>query len=283
VTIAHSLRAACVSVALALVLAGGSAGARAAEEIFRIGIAPHTSPRVIVEQYQPVRAAIEQAVGGPAEVITAPDFTEFARRALAGQYDLVITTAHQAELLRADAGYLPLVTYSADFRAVVVVSATFPWHGPKSLDATTVIGLNPSSLVTLWDQHWLKSNGVVVRETRYVSAADSMAQLLLTGEGAAGFMSLANVQKLAPDVQAQLRVVAQSPAIPGRVYMLSPASAPRLDAIRATLAAFAQSPAGQRYFAENKLDGYRPIHAAELKTMESFADEVRAILRDAPR
>ena len=263
----------------ALALWTAAAVPSAAADSFRIGVAPHTSARVIIAQYQPVRAALEAALGDPVEVITAPDFTEFARRAVAGEYDLAITTAHQAELLRADAGYLPLLTYTADLRSVVVVPAASPACGTKALEGAVVLGLDPSSLVTLWGQHWLGNVRATPRQIRYVSAADSVAQLLLAGEAQAGFMSLANFHKLAPDVQAQLRLDVQSDPIPGRVYMLNDRQAARQETIGAALLRFGASPEGKRYFDENKLDGYRPISVAELKGMAPFADEVRRILK----
>ena len=95
-----------------------------ADDAFRIGVAPHTSARVIAAQYQPVRAAVQEAVGTRTDIVTAPDFNVFIREAAARKYDLVITTGHQAALLRQDAGYLPLVTYQADFTAKAVVKMT---------------------------------------------------------------------------------------------------------------------------------------------------------------
>lgn len=88
---------------------------------FRIGVAPHSSARVILEMYQPLRLYLEQALGSPVEIVTAPDFTEFARRAVAQQYDIAITTGHQARLLQSDAAYRPLLTYQSDFKAVALV------------------------------------------------------------------------------------------------------------------------------------------------------------------
>jgi phosphonate transport system substrate-binding protein len=82
-----------------------------AQESFILGVAPHTSARVILEMYQPLRLHLEKSLGNPVEVVTAPDFNEFARRALAQEYDLAITTGHQARLLQTDANYLPLLTY----------------------------------------------------------------------------------------------------------------------------------------------------------------------------
>jgi phosphonate transport system substrate-binding protein len=269
-----------VSTFVVAMAASLSARAQTPAEPFQIGIAPHTSARVIIEQYQPVRAALAQALGSPVEIVTAPDFTEFARRAVAQDYDMVVTTGHQAELLRADAGYLPLVTYRADFRAVLVVDRTSHMKKPEALNGTVVLGLNPSSLVTLWGLHWLRDKHVTPRQTRFVSAADSVAQLILTGEAAGGFMSLANFQKLPPEAQERLRIQESSQPMAGRVYMLNGRQAAAHGKVMAALKAFAATAEGRRYFDENKLEGYRNIGADELRTMAPFADEVRLNLKE---
>jgi len=249
---------------------------------FRIGIAPHTSARVIIEQYQPVRRAMEAAIGQPVEIITAPDFTAFAKRALEQDYDIVVTTGHQAQLLKSDAGYRPLLTYTADFRAVVVTAAGSGRDTAESLRGATVLGLNPSSLVTLWGQHWLTNKAVPDVQIRYVSAADSVAQLVLSGEAAAGFMSLANRHKLPPEVQAKLTTIAESPAMAGRVYLLNARKAALFDKIHDALLAFGVTTEGKAYFDTNALDGYREISDAELAAMEPLADEVRRVLKAKP-
>ena len=183
-----------------LALAAGAAPAP-----FRIGVAPHSSARVIIEMYQPLRLYLEQVLQRPVEIVTAPDFTEFARRGMAQDYDIAITTGHQARLLQTDARYLPLLTYQADFKAVALVAADSRYREPKDLASSTVIGLSASSLVTLWGQHWLLRNSVANATLRYVSASDSVGQLLLKGEGSAGFMSLANFQNQQTGYQAALR------------------------------------------------------------------------------
>lgn len=253
--------------------------ARAEEQALRIGIAPHTSARVIVEQYQPVRRAVEQALGRPVEIVTAPDFTAFARRALDQDYDVAVTTGHQAQLLRKDAGYLPLLTYKADFRAVVVTAAKGPYRTAESLAGTTVLGLSPSSLVTLWGQRWLADRTTPDIQIRYVSAADSVAQLILAGDASAGFMSLANLAKLSPEVQAQLATIAESPPMAGRAYMLNGKRAALLEPLRKALLAFGATNEGKTYFDSNQLGGYRPVTDAELEAMEPMAEEVRRVLK----
>lgn len=248
--------------------------------LFRIGVAPHTSSRVIIEMYQPLRQHLQKTLGTPVAIVTAPDFTEFARRALNQEYELVITTGHQAELLRADARYRPLLTYQATFRAVVVVAAGSRAKSARELAGSAVAGLSPSSLVTLWGLRWMNEHGAAGVTVRYVSAADSVAQLLLNGDVSAGTMSLANYQGLAPEVRARLRMLTDSPAMVGRVYLLSQAAdAARAAAIETALWSFAETPAGVDYFARYKLEGYRPLRSGELDAMAPYAAEVREQLK----
>jgi len=261
--------------ALALLVAAGFSQA----DSFKIGVAPHTSARVIVAQYQPLRLFLEAVLGMPVEIVTAPDFTEYARRAMNQEYDLAITTGHHARMLQADARYLPLLTYQADFKAIAVVAGNSPARVAKDLKGGTVLGLSTTSLVTLWGLHWLKDAGVKDVNIRYVSAADSVAQLILSGEAVAGFMSTANFSKLVPDVQARLRVLDESEAMAGRVYLLNNREAARQAGVDKALWAFAESVEGKRYFESNKLDGYRKLRPQELEKMERYADEVRKVLR----
>jgi phosphonate transport system substrate-binding protein len=228
--------------------------------------------------YQPLRLQLEKALGMPVEVVTAPDFTEFARRMVHQDYDIAITTGHQARLAQTDAQYTPLVTYSADFRAVALVAESSPYKTVKDLKGKPVLGLSPTSLVTLWGQHWLKQNGS--RETlRYVSASDSVARLILAGEAAAGFTSLANYQNLSRDMQTQLRFLVISDSLAGRVYMLNKHHLAQKDKIDAALWAFADSVEGKTYFEKYKLEGYRKLKAKELELMDPYAREVRQTLQ----
>ncbi|MEI6314880.1 MAG: phosphate/phosphite/phosphonate ABC transporter substrate-binding protein [Syntrophus sp. (in: bacteria)] len=266
-------------ICIALILLLG-AGAAQAQEAFVIGVAPHSSARVILEMYQPLRLYLEKALGTPVEVVTAPDFNKFAKRGLEQAYDIAITTSHQARLFQTDARYIPLLTYKADFKAVALVAAKGPIRKPIDLKGKKILGLSPSSQVTLWGQHWLADHGVSPVSIQYVSASDSVAQLVSSGEAAAGFTSLANFQKLAPNMQKQLRILDQSKSMPGRVYVLNSKRSAEKKKIEAALWGFAGTPAGRQYFEANKLEGYRKLRPRELNAMDVYAAEVRKVLHD---
>ena len=276
-----SLRRGFFRLVLGALLAATLTGARAGEQAtFVIGVAPHTSARVILEMYQPLRRHLESALKQPVEIQTAPDFTEFARRAINHDYDLAITTGHQARFFQTDAGYLPLLTYAADFKAVALVARQGPIRNPADLQGTVVLGLSPTSLVTLWGQHWLKKQNIGDVTLRYVSAADSVSRQVLSGEASAAFTSLANYQKLPADQQEQLRILVESEAMAGRVYMLDKRWSNRQKQIDQALWAFAASPEGKNYFAQNKLDGYRKLRPRELEAMDPYTAETRQLVRD---
>jgi phosphonate transport system substrate-binding protein len=263
---------------LTLGLAYCGAAQPQAAAAFRLGVAPHTSARLILEMYQPLRLQMQEALAMPVEVVTAPDFTEFARRMINQEYDIAITTGHQARLAQTDAGYLPLTTYSADFRAVAVVAGKSPYKAARDLKGRSILGLSSTSLVTLWGQHWLRQNGNT-DPVRYVSASDSVARLVLAGEAAAGFMSLANYQSLQRDIQAQLRFLVIGEPMAGRVYLLNKRHGARKDMIDSALAKFGGSAEGRAYFEKFKLEGYRALRPKELQAMDPYADEVRKTLK----
>ena len=249
-----------------------------AGDTFIVGVAPHTSARVILQMYQPLRVYLEKSLAMPVEVRTAPDFNEFARRALQQEYDLAITTGHQARLLQTDAKYQPLLTYKAGFKTVAIVAANGPVKQVKDLKGKNVLGLSAASLVTLWGQHWLARNGLGDISVRYVSASDSVAQLVISGEAAAGFISSANFDVLAPDVKSQLRIIAESPLLAGRVYVLNNRWTAKKKVIDQALWDFARTPEAIQYFESKKLEGYRKLKPKELESMDPYAAEVRKVL-----
>jgi len=252
--------------------------AGASGEFFVVGVAPHTSARVILEMYQPLRLYLGKSLGMPVEVVTAPDFDTFARRGLAREYDLAVTTGHQGRLFQEDAGYIPLLTYQSDFQAFALVAVDGPIGQPSDLNGKDVLGLSPTSLVTLWGQHWLRDSRIDANAMKYVSASDSVAQLVVAGDAAAGFTSSANYQKLSPDMRSRLKILAQSAPMAGRVYLLNRRREDLWKKVDDTLWAFAATPEARRYFDANKLGGYRKLRAGELESMEVYADEVRKVI-----
>jgi len=258
-----------------------SAGVKAAEptldgKTLVIGVAPHTSARALFTSYQPLRLFLQTRLQRDVRIVSAPNFEEFMRRALAGRYDIAITTGHQARLLQTDVVFLPLVTYQADFRVVWVKAANNQTiKRLEDLNGRKVLSLGPGSLTWLWSRQQLTERGVVPANVGFVSASDSVAELIVSGAVAAAALSQANVDRLDARLGRQLQVFERSPSFLGRVYMLHPRLADEYASLRQALAAFALTDAAQTYFQRSKLSGYREVQSAELVAMEPYAQALR--------
>lgn len=58
-----------------------------------IGIAPHSSTRMILETHQDLKQFFENYFKRPVEILTAKNFSEFAKRSNEGTYyDLILTS-----------------------------------------------------------------------------------------------------------------------------------------------------------------------------------------------
>lgn len=246
-----------------------------------IGIAPHTSARALFASYQPLRLFLQTRLQRDVRIVSAPNFAEFLHRALAGRYDIAITTGHQARVLQTDRGYLPLLTYQADFRVVWVKAVNNPnIHRLEDLNGRKVLSLGPGSLTGLWSQQQLAERGVVPASVDFVSASDSVIELIASGAVDAAALSQANIDRLSGNISSKLKVFEQSPSFLGRVYMLNPRLAHEYLTLREALAAFALTEAAQTYFQRSKLLGYRDVLPAELEIMEPYAQALREKLND---
>ena len=95
-------------------------------------------------------------------------------------------------------------------------------------------------------------------------------------EGATHLLFLNNdTQFSSVFVEGWLRVLAERPALAGRVYVLDQGQRALRAAVEAAIWSFGESADGKRYLEKNKLEGYRKLKRGELEAMEPFADEVR--------
>ena len=272
----------CVAFCFGLLL---SVGVKAAEprsgNTFVIGVVPVNSARALFASYQPLRLFLQTRLQRDVRIVTAPNFEEFMRRALQGRYDLAITAGHQARALQTDAGFLPLVAYQADFRVVWVKAANNPSiMRLEDLNGRKVLSLGVSSLAWLWGRQDLAERGVVPANVGFVSASDSVAELILAGGGAAAVLTQVGVDQLNANVRRQLQIFERSPSFVGRVYMLNPRFADEYTSLRQALDAFALTEAAQTYFQRSKLLGYRDVQPADLDAMEPYAQALREQLND---
>jgi len=249
-----------------------------------IGVVPYNSPRAIATGYEPLRQFLQRVLQREVRLFTAPSFDEFVNRALQGRYDIALAAGHEARLLQADAGWLPLVTYQAAFDVLLVKDRDRSEIGGfRDLDGRRLGSLGEGSLTSLWLAQQLKEHAVAPSELIFINGADSLAKQVLSGRFDGAAFTRLGFNQLSAAERAGLSVFLQSRMFLGRTYLLSPKRSAEYALIRAGLDEFAESEAGKAYFQRAQLGGYREVLPAELELMEPYAQDLRIRMTTPPR
>ncbi|WP_419769576.1 MAG: phosphate/phosphite/phosphonate ABC transporter substrate-binding protein [Candidatus Marinarcus sp.] len=248
----------------------------AKENPIRIGIAPHSSTRVILQSHQDLRLFLENYFKRSVQILTAKNFSEFTKRSNTGTYyDLILTSPNLAVLAQRLGGYTPIMTYTKGLSTILLAtnesileSKKLPLH---------VIGLDPVSFPTLDAQEWLEKKGFEdggkVNYT-YTSATDSSISILLNNNADMIIMSLPNYIKLITKKNKDsVHVIYQSNPKPSRIYLAKTTDGITLKEWETALDAFSKSPEGKKHLEITKLEGFKKINPKDLNNLNSIVEK----------
>ncbi len=253
-------------------------------ETLELGVFPNLSPRMLVSMYQPLRLALEKELGRPVQVYTAPGLKAFYERTRSGEYDLIVTPPHLARLAQTESGFVPLVSYAAELRGLVVV--------PKQSSVATLADLR-GRMVAMPDRLGIISmlglqafrNAGLEPGTDfslfYAQSHSNAALAVRNGQADAAVIGTIPLAQLPQPLRGSLRVVAVSPVVPSQFYLANPRLGPGgIEAVRRALAKFAATPEGKTFFRKNGFGGFRPAREDGLRKVEPFAREAKRLLEE---
>jgi phosphonate transport system substrate-binding protein len=241
----------------------------------RIGIAPHSSARIIYEEHHDIKLFLEKQFGRPVEILTAKNFSEFSKRSNEGKnYDLILTSPNLAYLAQHLAQYQPFMTYTKGLETIILSSL------PDVLDHTKrplhVLGQDPVSFSTLSAQMWLEKKGLKegkdIVYAYHTSASDSLANILVSGEADMVIMSWPNYLKLSDEIKAKVHLFYHSPAAPSRIFLAKEGNGITLAQWEKALDDFMVSLEGAKHLNITKLQGFQKLSSDALEEMKPFAD-----------
>lgn len=261
----------------------GGMRAKAQAAPLQFGVMPNVSARILLGQYQPFRAFLEQDLGRPVEVVTAPGLQAFHERSAAGAFTVMVTAANLGRVGQLDAGLRPIAIYEPRIPGLIVTLRARPLAGVEELRGLTVAMTNPQSLVALKLIHWLRAQGMEIgRDVAATHARneDSLAQLLNTPEIRAAVMSRGEFNAIRAEIRDNLVVWQEFVRVPGFLVLVGRQVAEReAERISAAIARFPNTPAGREFFAATGFTGIRPVTAADLAELDDVVGETRAFLR----
>lgn len=261
---------------------GALSQAQSPEPTFVIGVVPNVSARVILANYQPMRAYFEQELKRKVEIATAADFRSFHGATLRGDYDLVVTAANLGRLAQIDNRWSALATYEPQIPALLVASAANPNSSVEQLRGKSLALANPQSLLALRGLQWLRAQGLEdARDFKMVLAGndDSLGAMVRSGEAPLAMLSMGEYRQIGEETRKNLRIVAEFAKLQGFLVLANPRLTPaQAQQLKALVLQFPKSEDGKKFAALSGVANIRDIGPAELEPLDAFLAATRNAL-----
>lgn len=203
-----------------------SIGVAQANEPLRFGVLPASPARVAITQLASLRTDLEEELGRPVLLLTAPSLEEFNRRTLEGAYDLVYTCNACYFRAREEAGYEVIAMGRPTFHGVLMVPEESPIRTLEDLRGKTVGGYGRHSLAGyIFVREKLLELGIYDEVTfRHFDMAERIANGVMQGSLDAGIFSEDNMppNRLYDLMQMELREIDRSIEIPNWPWAVHP-------------------------------------------------------------
>jgi len=251
----------------------------------RVGVLPTLSAKVLLTSYQPLRVYLERELQRPVEMVTSPDFRRFQHATLAGDFDLLVTAPHLARLSQMEAGFLPVATYLAANRAILITAKNKPIKQIEELRGRNLAIFDPLGLIVLQAQQWLEDRGFEQgRDYRAMifPSHNSVGFSVQHGESLMGVISPAGLLQTPPETREQIQIFAELPQVPSLIWVAHPRLKREADRLQAALLRFAETPEGAQFYSGNAYKGMRPVTQEELRSLDRSAREVKRLIQGLP-
>jgi phosphonate transport system substrate-binding protein len=247
----------------------------------QVGLLPITSTRMLLGNYEPVKAYLENAMGQTVEIVTAPNFRTFHLRTIQGEYDLVVTASHMARLAQMESGWLPLVRYTAVHRTLLIATRARPLARVEDIKGGVLSGPDVVTLAAADAQEWLLARGMragldyTYLETPTPSSA---AHALINGQSSLAISSPQGINNTPESIRQQITVFATLPELPSLLWLANPRFAPQMAHMKSILLGL-NTPSAKvaGFFEATGYQGVREVQDHE----HAMADRYLPFLREA--
>ena len=250
-----------------------------------IGIMPFNSTLALFKIHQPIRLQLQETLGRPVELFTAPDYPSYLKECQAGRFDLLITGPHLGVMVM-ESGYQPLLQYKTRLQPVIVVKKGSDIKDINALKGKRV-GL-PSSLSvsSIGGIKWLQDNGLKIgRDIALVEEAShgSAVAAVVVGTLDATLTTHTPLKQMPKDLLDQISIF---PTNVQSSHLMTMAhqrlGKEEIEKIRESLLAFHKLPAGQTFFESTGYLGYEPVSNSDIADLQPYIAITRNVLNSKP-
>ncbi len=222
---------------------------------------------------------LERVNGQKVSLVIPRTFKEFFDSMIKGEYDLAIAAPNFARVAQLDRGFVPLLMYQPQINALFVAPIESAVTGPRDVRGRVVAFANPTSLVALYGQQWLKQSGVAEGdyEVRAARTDLGVGRMMLSGDAVAAIMSNGEFRSIPADEFSRLKVVQIFAKIPNFIFMVQPKlGATRISQLKQQLLGFFADPEDGVPFAQaTGFIGLSEVDNNALLELDSFTAATR--------
>ena len=249
-----------------------------------IGVVPNMSARMISTQYQPVADYFEKGLGRKVAVTTGTNFPNFYQRAVANEFQIMVTAPNLARVSQADGNWEAIAVFEPGIPGLLVGMADRQ-NNLEFLREKKLAVANPQSLVALAGMNWLSSQGFVNNrdyEILRIANDDSLGISLRTGEAAFALMSQGEFNSKDTELKKILTPINTFVRLPGFFMMVNAnVASGEKQKMTSLILNFQKSEQAKQFFSVTGFTGLQPPTAEQLKFLDSFIEATRQGLDQA--
>ena len=248
-----------------------------------VGVLPNISAATLMGQYERLKAYLERGGGQEVRIVLPANFKAFFDSTVRGDYDLAVAAPHFARVAQLDARMVPLVMYEPRIPAQLVTSIEAPMANTAALRGKAVAFANPTSLVAMYGQQWLRQQSLEPGKDYEVKGARTdmgVGRMLLSGDVAAAIMSGGEFRSLPPEESSRLQIVEVFARIPNFIVVGHPRlGKERLANLKSRLLTFiADKDDGAAFAKATGLTGMVEVDDATLRDLDVHVAPTRRLM-----
>ena len=201
----------------------GLAAAPAGEMSF--GVEPMLSARTLATAFQSFRDFLGERSGAKFVLDTAPNYDQFVRQLLAGEFDMAFIGPHSSLLAGQKAGYVPLFKCDGSMKAVLIVDKNSSYQKALDLKGMTVALPDHLTLGAMLGTEFFRpplSATPVDVSFKFNDYSNSAAMMLVRGDASAAVVILQTLRVMSPEIQKNVRILAESKPVPHMMIVVHP-------------------------------------------------------------
>ncbi len=252
-----------------------------AAEPLKLGVVPYLSTRALMGFYEPLQKALEAKFGRRVDLVTAPDYTVFHQRTMAGEYDIVVTNPVFARIAQREANFEPVARPTTNLTPLIIVAQASPAKSLEDLNGKTIAITEASATITQIGQQVLRLNGVKDLKFVVTRGHTNSIAFLQRGEADAAISSATAIKQAVPEARNSVRVIREiTSPVPPIIYLAAPGR-PGLTAasLRETLFEFAATDSGKRYSEALGHEGFSPISSRDMALLDDYVGDLKSQLK----